>query len=627
MPVKRGLRAVSHILAVVLLIAIILIASLVVYAWFMGYIGFSTDAVEESIKIPSMANYDGDLVVYVQNIGEVAVQLDEDTCLYVNGNLALCVITEVDVVNSLATLDAGETATLTFVGGAALPGEEVDVKVTTVLGTSAEASGYPGDYSAEPVLDHFAFDTIESPQVSGVSFNVTVRALDPYDKLFTGYSGVNNLTCSDGEITPSTTGNFVSGIWSGEVTVTGSATAATITTFAQTNMSWTGTSNPFDVVTIEPTTLWNRTYGGTGDDMAYAVVETSDGGFALAGYTNSSGAGGKDFWLVKTDENGTMEWNQTYGGTGNDEAHALVETSEGGYALAGYTESVGAGADDFWLVKTDELGNMVWNQTYGGTGDEQAYSVVETSDRGYALAGSIHNSSGPDGMWLVKTDEFGNLEWNQTYSELYIHFTSHISAGESPLVTTSDGGYALTASIAPDGFDFFYLIKTDENGTIEWNQPYGSGCPNSLSKTSDGGYMLAGQTFCAAYFNMLVIKVDENGVEEWNRTFGVPSNNPHDPSFDEANAVVETPDGGYLIAGQKTNHEWINLDLWVIKVDADGNMQWNQTYGGEKEGTESATAIVETSDGGYAIAGRTTTYGAGNYDFWLIKIDGYGRIP
>jgi hypothetical protein len=101
---------------------------------------------------------------------------------------------------------------------------------------------------------------------------------------------------------------------------------------------------------------WSRTYGGTNDDKAYALVQTGDGGFAIAGSTDSFGAGGYDFWLVKTDASGNMQWNKTYGGTGDDEAYALVQTGDGGYALAGYTESFGAGHYDFWLVKTDAGG-------------------------------------------------------------------------------------------------------------------------------------------------------------------------------------------------------------------------------------------------------------------------------
>jgi predicted secreted protein len=211
---------------------------------------------------------------------------------------------------------------------------------------------------------------------------------------------------------------------------------------------------------VESLELWSQTYGGTGgtnDDLAYSLVETSDGGFALAGGTYSFGAGDCDFWLVKTDANGNMEWNQTYGGAAYDRAFTLVETSDGGLALAGNTGSFGAGDYDFWLVKTDANGNMEWNCTYGGTNGDSAHSLVETSDGGLALAGNTGSfGAGGDDFWLVKTDANGNMEWNQTYGgAAYDNARS--------LVETSDGGLALagyTQSISTRDYDFG-LVRTD----------------------------------------------------------------------------------------------------------------------------------------------------------------------
>jgi len=190
--------------------------------------------------------------------------------------------------------------------------------------------------------------------------------------------------------------------------------------------------------------MWSQTYGGTSIDSAEAMVQTSDGGYALAGYTTSFGAGGYDFWLVKTDGYGNLEWNQTYGGAGIEHAYALVETSDGGYAIAGGS----------LLVKTDTYGNLEWNQTCGGA----AYSLVETSDGGFALAGETASFNvGNYDFWLVKTDANGNVEWNQTYG------------GAEPdraysLVETSDGGYAIAGNTNDD----FWLLKTDEYGIPEF---------------------------------------------------------------------------------------------------------------------------------------------------------------
>jgi hypothetical protein len=182
-----------------------------------------------------------------------------------------------------------------------------------------------------------------------------------------------------------------------------------------------------------------KTYGGTDWDKARSVRQTSDGGYIVAGYTNSFGAGGYDFFLIKTDAYGNVQWAKTYGGTDNDWALSVQQTYDGGYIVAGLTSSFGMGGYDFFLIKTDENGNIQWAKTYGGTNEDWAYSVRQTSDGGYIVAG----------------------------------YTGSFGAG---------------------GYDFF-LIKTDENGNIQWAKTYG-GTDNdwarSVQQTYDGGYIVAG---------------------------------------------------------------------------------------------------------------------------------------
>jgi predicted secreted protein len=255
---------------------------------------------------------------------------------------------------------------------------------------------------------------------------------------------------------------------------------------------------------------WNKTYGGINLDWMYSMVQTSDEGYALTGRTESFGTGGTDFWLVKTDASGNMMWNQTYGGTGYDGAWALVQTREGGYALVGSTTSFGTGDLDFWLVKTNSAGTMQWNRTYGGTDFDYASALVQTSDEGYALAGRTESfGAGNSDFWLVKTDAAGNAQWNRTYGG-----------------TDTDEAYALV-------------------------------------QTGDGGYALAGYTW----------------------SFGAGSN-----------------------------------DFWLVKTNSAGTMQWNRTYGGTSR--DEAYALVQTGDGGYALAGYTESFGTGDdLDFWLVKTD------
>jgi len=376
-------------------------------------------------------------------------------------------------------------------------------------------------------------------------------------------------------------------------------------------------------------TGWSRTYGGTARDEAHSLVETSDGGYALVGSTKSFGAGEFDFWLVKTDEFGYVEWNQTYGGTGFDYAYSLVATSDGGYALAGSTISFGAGSLDFWLVKTDGSGNMEWNRTYGGTGFDYAYSLVATSDGGYALAGYTDSfGTGNYDFWLIKTDALGNIEWNQTYGEAGL--TSPFTCS---LVAASDGGYVIFGTILSFSAEstFYRLIKTDEYGNMEWNRTYGDGNvyePYSLVETSDGGYAIACSISpLGEEDDFWLFKTDSFGYIEWDRLYG-------GTATDRAHSLVATSDGGYLIAGSWDCEESYNLEtgeeishgtFWLIKTDALGYMEWNQTYG-EPEYMW-ARSLVATSDGGYALAGSTESFSAGWSDFWLVKTDEYGIVP
>jgi hypothetical protein len=215
------------------------------------------------------------------------------------------------------------------------------------------------------------------------------------------------------------------------------------------NIQQAGASEP-------PATEWSRTYGGANDEFLDVVVQTDDGGYALAGYTYSFGGGPWDAWFIKTDSSGYQQWNQTYGGPEKDQADSVVETSDGGYALAGCTESFGAGGYDFWLVKTNSTGHEQWNQTYGGTNDDLAWSMVETSDGGYALAGAKNYSpgTGSSDFWLVKTNSIGNVQWNQTYGGANCDFAMS-------MVQTSDGGFVIagvTESFGAGGYDF-WLIK------------------------------------------------------------------------------------------------------------------------------------------------------------------------
>ena len=258
-------------------------------------------------------------------------------------------------------------------------------------------------------------------------------------------------------------------------------------------------------------TWFAKTYGRS-LDKAYSVQQISDGGYILAGTTLSFGAGSDDIFLIKTDANGNIIWAKTYGGASYDNAFSVQQTSDGGYIVAGYTSSFGAGGGDIFLIKTDANGNIIWAKTYGGTDFEVAYSVQQTSDGGYIVAGGTY-SFGADSfdVFLIKTDANGNISWSKTYGG------ADDDRAES-VQQTSDGGYIVagwTASFGAGGLDAF-LIKTDANGNIIWAKTYGGTDKDeafSVQHTSDGGYIVAGWTgsFGAGWRDIFLIKTDANG--------------------------------------------------------------------------------------------------------------------
>jgi len=169
-----------------------------------------------------------------------------------------------------------------------------------------------------------------------------------------------------------------------------------------------------EVKEIVPALTWDRTYGGSGEDAAFSLIQTADGGYAVSGGTDSQGAGGTDAWVIKLDKQGNQVWDKTYGGSGDDfalKSIPLIQTTDGGYAVAGWTKSKGSGEVDFWVIKLDKQGNQIWDRNYGGSGDDVASSLIQTIDGGYAVAGfTSSQGAGNTDAWVIKLDENGNLK-------------------------------------------------------------------------------------------------------------------------------------------------------------------------------------------------------------------------
>ena len=359
------------------------------------------------------------------------------------------------------------------------------------------------------------------------------------------------------------------------------------------------------ITTITIEMKWNKTFGGTAVDRSWSMIQTADGGFALAGSTESYGAGLSDMWLVKTDASGQPEWDKTFGGIGNDWANSVVQTADGGFALAGGTESYGDSGRHFWLVKTDASGQAEWNNTFGGIANDNAYSVLQTADDGFALAGRTRSyGAGATDCWLIKTNALGQAEWNYTFGGISDDWVDSA-------IQTSDGGFVL---VGATNFDV-WLGKTNASGQLEWVNTFGGRIEDRISsviQTSDGGFALAGSTesYGAGFADMWLVKTDASGQPEWNNSFG-----GIEP--DHAYSIIQTTDGGFLLAGDTTSFGAGGLDVWLLKTSTSGQPEWNKTFGGKNN--EDARSVIQTTDEGFALAGWTESYGAGGGDFWLIK--------
>ena len=359
-----------------------------------------------------------------------------------------------------------------------------------------------------------------------------------------------------------------------------------------------------------PAEDWNKIFDTGFLDTAYSVQDTSDGGYILAGVT------GDDEWqdiralLIKTDENGNEEWNRAFGDdAGFGYVRSVQQVSDGGYILAGTTYSYEQ-SFDAWLIKTDENGNEIWSKTFGGTAYDEAWSVQQTSDGGYILAGK--NGIDSSDAWLIKTDENGNEIWSKTFGGID-SFGYSTEDHACSVQQTSDGGYIVA------GYTFYsgWLIKTYSTGTEQWNMKFdsiglGINKAYSVQQTSDGGYILAGYTEpYESDSDAWLVKTDKDGNKIWSKKFG-------GTYFDEAWSVQQTSDGGYILAGHTiANYE--EYSGWLIKTDSTGTEEWNMTlnYGD----LTAAYSVRQTLDDGYIIAGGTGSSENG-FDALLVKIAG-----
>lgn len=367
---------------------------------------------------------------------------------------------------------------------------------------------------------------------------------------------------------------------------------------------------------------FEKTYGGTEDDYGYSVQQTTDSGYIIAGGTFSYGEGYKDLYLIKTNSSGDTLWTKTYGGSLDDESgHSIQKTTDGGYIIAGYAASFGPTNGDIYLVKTGSAGDTLWTRIFGGLYPDDAYSVRQTSDKGYIIAGTTIpdiDSAGNEDVYLVKTDSLGNELWAKTYGGIYE------DRGYS-VWQTKDDGFIIsgwTGSFGAGTYDI-YLIRTDSSGDTLWTKTFGGpnwDCGYSVQQTKDSGFIVVGVKYSSmGYSDIYLIKTDPSGDTLWTKTFGGLNN-------DGGSAIQQTKDNGYIIAGTTCSFgEGLPYsNIYLLKIDSSGNILWTKTFGGLS--TEEGYSVQQTYDNGFIIAGYTFSFGAGRYDVYLVKTDSLGDV-
>ena len=363
-------------------------------------------------------------------------------------------------------------------------------------------------------------------------------------------------------------------------------------------------SGDFWVVKLDAagTIVWQKELGGTEDEFCYSIQQTVDGGYVVAGTSTSNDGDvtghhlSEDVWIVKLDAAGTLMWQKSLGGNGYDNSRCIQQTTDGGYIVAGYSNSLNGdltinhGNNDYWIVKLDATGTLLWQKSFGGSGDDRAYYIQQTSDGGYIVAGSndstngdVTGNHGGSDAWIIKLDATGTLMWQKSFGN------TGVDAARCILQTT-DGGYIFSG----------YRALT-----------------NSETNVNHGGK------------EAWIVKLDTTGTEEWQKLYG-------GSGYDEAVYIKQANDGSYILAGDTSNgngdvtgfHSPVCCgpvaDYWILKLDASGTLLWQKALGGSN--IDTACSIQQTSDGGYITAGYSySTDGDvignhGSYDSWVVKL-------
>jgi hypothetical protein len=361
-----------------------------------------------------------------------------------------------------------------------------------------------------------------------------------------------------------------------------------------------------------PDSTWMRAYGGPFTDTGMAVVQRPDGGFVFCGTTTASEGGSSDIFLTSIDAWGNTQWTRTYGGPDYDAAEDLVACPDGGYLIAGYTGSFGAGQSDVYAIRTDADGDTLWTRTYGGTGYEYGYGAdLGFGGSGFVIAGSIDSwGAGMVDVYLVRIDDQGDTLWTRT-----IGWTD--SEWAMSVRPTTDGGYAILGTTRSFGFgnDDLLFIQTNSSGYPVDSRSYGGASNdngNDLQQTADGGYILVGSSQSyGTGGDIIVFKTNSGYAVDWSVNLG-------GDEWDTGEAVILSSEGTYIISGGDTDGG--TMTYYAAELGSNGSLFWEGNYGGSGYGR--AWSIIETADMGYAIAGQAYTSDA-SWQALLVRLNGH----
>jgi hypothetical protein len=360
-------------------------------------------------------------------------------------------------------------------------------------------------------------------------------------------------------------------------------------------------------------TLWTRTLGGPYNDGFRSVIATTDGGFLAVGYTHSFGEAGANIYAVKIDGDGNPVWSRTYGGDGRDYGFSVCRTGDG-YAIAGYTTSLGAGKEDAYVVRIDSVGDTLWTRTWGGPARDEARSIWATTDGGLLVGGTTESfGSGESDLVALKFNADGDTIWART-------FGGALSDWGQSVCEIADGCYAIggTSGSHTANRDL-YVVKTDTGGNLVWQNYYGStgnvdpDWGMAIVATADSGITLAGYQALENKDpgDLVILGTDKNGTQTYLRRYVADY-------YQYGCGICATHDGGFVICGAAKDQATQKNDLFVVKRVPGGGWLWTETLGGAS--SDWGSSVLQSQPGCFVIAGYTQSYGAGGFDGWIVKM-------